>query len=688
MITFYDNASLTEDMQERYRKLFNSAYNDLKKSGDDFKDLQPFVDLSDYYSHMGDYMSIGKPIYILLPLEEEYFAINANTRKIEVPKAFDQCGGITNDNLCELFVFTIDRYFDYTDLLSSEIKINVKWKNALGEEGYTNITELNLIDADTYFEEGKIRFGWPLSKQLTKKAGKISFSVEFYTEDSLVPNKKSYILNTLPATVTIHQGLDIDLETAIPDTANFDLNQVVHNSVGMSNMPLGVHIIDYSWRNPDITPESEKIDKEDTLTLSVESFTLDNVDIDYEWYRAPWQQDLQTGEWKINSQQAKLITSKDEYYTIATSYVEYKVDRKTTKFPMKIKLYTTDNSLYTGNDWPADNVSLYRKYSTLTINKVTAVNKLDPDHDITGKYYVVAINKKMDTEDPDKVLGVTKDTSAPCFLYRPDELAFKTNLPESKILPENGETISVDFVENEKNPSVTHLWKRFETREAAEKNFATGGSEIEGSDGDDTLFSSSREIDTAGYYQIKSSSELNRMSNDIFSNICKITKPVTSPWINTKGKFTYTTDSAKLKDIETWKSGATYEEIQVTTTDAEISNKVNHGNLFILQINAGVGDPKNTTENKELLTDGLTYKWFYSKSDSGNWTPIDEKIVKNENSLVPKEVNIIPENNFIILRCVWNDGEAYSFKCEVTNTLAGETKTATTSNIIIYNVVD
>jgi hypothetical protein len=126
--TLNDKTSL--EMREKYTRLFNNAYNDLKaydeKEGTDYvKGESVFTDLGQYYGHMADYLSIGKPVYIMLPLDESNFHIDTNTREITVPTNFKKCGGVTNDNVCEIITFTVDRYFDFVDLGGADIHIDV-----------------------------------------------------------------------------------------------------------------------------------------------------------------------------------------------------------------------------------------------------------------------------------------------------------------------------------------------------------------------------------------------------------------------------------------------------------------------------------------------------------------------------------------------------------------------------------
>jgi hypothetical protein len=177
MITKFNNKTSPE-MQEKYLRLFDRAYNDLKAYDEAHPGEDPllapgetiFTDLGHYYSHMADFLTINKPIYIMVPLDEDCFDINTNTREIIVPPNFKKCGGVTNDDKCEIITFKVDRYFDFTDLGGPDCSIIVQWKNAAGKEGYTSIA---LVEDNTFFEDGKLRFGWPITKEITEVEGDV-----------------------------------------------------------------------------------------------------------------------------------------------------------------------------------------------------------------------------------------------------------------------------------------------------------------------------------------------------------------------------------------------------------------------------------------------------------------------------------------------------------------------------------
>lgn len=703
MITLPLN-KLPDDMQLKYRKLFNNAYNDLisykVESEEDgiptttypYADTTPFNDLSDYYAHMQDYITIGKPIYLLLPIDEEHFEIKANSREIKVPPTFSTCGGVTNDNLCEIITFTIDRYYDFVDLAGDKVHIVVEWKNAAGEEGVTGI---DLIDLDTYFEEGLIRFGWPLDLSVTKKEGPVTFAVKFFmiSEET---GKMTHVLNTLPATITIKKGLSVSDPSLYenPDTHTNILSDIASNSGRIVNMPSGVSFIYYNWDEPGVIQNSKKL-VEDTLDLIAEGYNADQREMEYEWYKAPWEWDLNDQTWKINVDEEVRITT-GSTYTISDTYEKITSDRTTTPLPIKYILYkynSDDNNFtrYVGNDWPDNNEDLYTRRSCLTFVK-------DMNADITGRYYVKVYNRVYN--DDDKLLGEAYKKSPFCYIYKPDQLQYveNKNLPERASISKGPVTLGVQFVESTKDPDVTHTWRRYSSLALAEEDIEDDGDFIkelptgdnpniveieinETTPGEDLDFSSSREVNEAGYYKVLTVNTLNRTTQSAMSNICKVTGEITPPELTmdniTGSAFGHSNDGSKLQDINSWISEDSNKDpwVKSTTPIFEIEG----GDLFYLKI--------TPIEKNELDTDGFIYKWSYSLQDSpteivlNNNTSVQGEVDK----IVPKSVTIDDNSDTIVLRCVWKDDTYATINCEVINTLSGETKSANIQSVIIKN---
>jgi hypothetical protein len=90
--------------------------------------------LNEYFAYLQDLISAAdsedeKKFYVRLPLDEDVFSINADTRQITVPTNFARNGvGVQGDEMAEVIYFTIDRYFDAMDLANDDISIAIQWQ--------------------------------------------------------------------------------------------------------------------------------------------------------------------------------------------------------------------------------------------------------------------------------------------------------------------------------------------------------------------------------------------------------------------------------------------------------------------------------------------------------------------------------------------------------------------------------
>ena len=266
------------------QKAWNDLYNDNKlKSVDrdaanNGKDR--FSNLQHYFSYIQELISLDKN-YIMMPIDETPFVIDTNSRFITVPPLFSNCGGVQSDSYAEIITFTVDRYFDYQDL--SNVNIAVQWRNESSRvEG---VSVINLIDLETYGSENKIRFGWPLTKEMTSAAGTLRFAVRFFKEGLNVETGKEeilYILKTLASSITIKSTLNNDLNNPNlvvkeKDYENF-LNFVVNSPNPSYTIPTPVEFVK-------ALPKQAKLNKDNTLTLEGWAKTKDGNVLIYEWYR-------------------------------------------------------------------------------------------------------------------------------------------------------------------------------------------------------------------------------------------------------------------------------------------------------------------------------------------------------------------------------------------------------------------
>lgn len=209
-----------------------------------------------YFGIIEDLVKI-KPSYGILPLisdeisDEPCFEINANTRVINIPRNFSV--QVQGDEQAETIYFQIDRYFDTTDLSKQDIYI--QWElPGINDKGKKEKGFSRPWIKDTESKPGFIIFGWALSSQVTSKSGDVKFSVKFIKKDD--NGNIVYSLNTLPATLSIKQGLILDFTDAIEDTSTLRFqNGAIKGTLSASkpiiseNLNDSLYFIDPSEKN-------------------------------------------------------------------------------------------------------------------------------------------------------------------------------------------------------------------------------------------------------------------------------------------------------------------------------------------------------------------------------------------------------------------------------------------------------
>lgn len=266
-----------------------------------------FTNLAHYFHYLPELINY-KAKYLMLPTDEEAFYINANTRTIDVPPAFSACGGVKSDNYAEIITFKIDRYFDYKDL--AEANIAVQWKNAAGKEG---VSFIDLIDLETEGDKGLLRFGWPLTAEMTAAAGPLYFAVRFYTADTREGAVNlAYLFNTTPKFIEIKDTLSIDFNDidVVKNTADiaFFLNTVTRSQNPSYRIPSNVVFSDV----PDSVAAIRLSDNQ--LELEAEAYTSDGNHIDYEWYyMAPGYTEYAPENWPDKRPAIDLFVVNDKY---------------------------------------------------------------------------------------------------------------------------------------------------------------------------------------------------------------------------------------------------------------------------------------------------------------------------------------------------------------------------------------
>jgi hypothetical protein len=164
---------------EKYRNLFRDAELFLELNEGDIGDLNTYYGyMKKFYDKAASNPNGEGYKFVMMPLDEETFNIDLNSRAISVPSTFfkvnGKVGGVQADQMAELVVFETDRYFDYMDLANTHIYVQWQLPNAEQSTGAT------LISMKDLSKPGKIRFAWPLYDVITQYSGNVKFSVRFY----------------------------------------------------------------------------------------------------------------------------------------------------------------------------------------------------------------------------------------------------------------------------------------------------------------------------------------------------------------------------------------------------------------------------------------------------------------------------------------------------------------------------
>ena len=212
---------VTKDTATRYNYLYTQAEKMLKDNGvmTEYKirdgvqtdEENHISSLEEFFSYIEE-ISRLEPRYTILPIDEDVFEIDLNTRAISVPASFAKNGiSVQGDEIAEIVYFRCNRFFDATDL--AERDIYIQWESAAKDDEGNVIKGVSVpwvIDLVSGYPN-HIIFGWPLSTKITKAPGTVKFSVRFYEWDRDL-QQITYSLSTLTQTATIKPSLDYDLK--------------------------------------------------------------------------------------------------------------------------------------------------------------------------------------------------------------------------------------------------------------------------------------------------------------------------------------------------------------------------------------------------------------------------------------------------------------------------------------------
>lgn len=281
-----------------YESLFKEAMAVLNEGKADTDEGYVVIeDLPSYYQVLDQLKDLGLARFARVPVTEESFYIDADSRKITVPSAFDANGiAVQFDHTAETLYFTIDRYFDDFDLTVCNPanqqegayygRCMIQWKNAAGDIGYDKAYMFDEgSDVATDDNYNMITFGWPLHEEITNVSGKLEFSVIFEViENENEPNSKIlYSFNTLPATCMIQPNLVPD-ENHYKGVAPEDVSALMSSALrpsfsGVFNSALGQKA--YFLPDGDLPVTLDLVDGSYVLEVKADG----SGELLYKWYK-------------------------------------------------------------------------------------------------------------------------------------------------------------------------------------------------------------------------------------------------------------------------------------------------------------------------------------------------------------------------------------------------------------------
>lgn len=342
--------------------------------------LEEYFVYADQLKNLTDTLGKTKYKYLMLPLDEAPFEIDANTRKISIPTNFAKNGvGVQGDVIAETLFFRIDRFFDYMDLLTTDIY--VQWKTPAKEDNH-GVTRITTVDYESQADQGKLLLAWPLHEKVCATPGALQFSVRFIKRD----NEGSaivYSFNTLPATISINAALKSDMDYVEQDDPSDLFSSAVASSPSTSGFTPDIPAFAITGLDLGSTAYLEN----NTYVFRAQATANDNPNLIYEWHHVP----------------AGSLTDEPLTKNIANDFVEVPNPVAPTAENEKV-YYVVDNTapegyvVYAGEVFPPQNadgstIPVYERYTTYTI--------VDDKAPVVGSYYVVAKNKRQRAYAPD-----------------------------------------------------------------------------------------------------------------------------------------------------------------------------------------------------------------------------------------------------------------------------------------------
>lgn len=462
--------------------------------------------LEEYFSWIRNLGNISKK-YTVLPLDEDHFEINANTRAINIPASFKKNGvAVQGDDLAEVLYFKIDRYFDYMDLNNCDIYI--QWETPKAADGTTIKSASPAYIRDIESEPGKLIFGWALSDAITANSGTLKFSVRFFQwedpENVKAGGDKiiAYSFSTLTAQVLIQPSINFNPEKdeyTVDDVANRLLERLENSQVvggyAAAVPDFVVDLVENPQTNKpgyDLNPDTHEFE------LLVQAFSSDTGAISYTWKRQALNEDNTTTDTLIDTIPSITAFIEGDKNNMNKSYVYYMYlgDDK----------YTALNRALTQEELNNDDFKVYLKQS-----------KCIADRD--GVYWAHAENRITNS-------SASKDSTKAAFL-RPTYVDIKTQPKDKGILGEAGYTLKVEV--NNTDGELTYQWYRDPNHALNFGKTAPIWDDNEEAGLIPDATNNTLTVTDDGHYRVKVTNTRNLKSKYKFSSNSRVTSPAATP---------------------------------------------------------------------------------------------------------------------------------------------------------------
>lgn len=598
--------------------------------------------LEEYFSYIADLNRINKR-FTILPLDEEYFEINANARTIAIPQNFRSNGiAVQGDEVAEILYFKINRFFDMDDLYGKDIFI--QWRAPADTEGkrQEGVSVPWVIDIETV--PGYIVFGWPLASEITKRPGNLDFAVRFYTynEDE---KKITYSLSTLTATALIKEALNYNLEdmlldgTGIVDSNDLIINRLVNSDVFDPSLPdpleptLIDDIVTAFNKESQLDEDGEKTiynvyltnpdtGEETDGSYKVQATSDDSGTIGYTWIKKNLDGDLVQNS----------LTSGIKYYQVDdTEYNSNKIYyTKSESMEGVYEPFVFSEEIPDLDTAAGMGITLYERFSEATLNST--------GNDVTGSYQVRITNRVG--RKTNRIYGNIVLIQGPVA----PEITKDITVDSTGIFSNEDNTLNVSVTaDTDEHSYVTYTWQKAAALEGPYEDLYTSQVGQYAIIGDDY----GEANDGDGYYRVHIRSKLNSVIEEVTGESLRVTH------------------------------AALPVSIQVSASD--LPNQAYDINKPI-----SVTATPDTNE-KRTADDSITYQWYrYNGTNDELVGDFNDAAIGN---YLTKENDIALENadtaSITIPNTAANENGYYF--CEVTNHYNGTTAVKCSS---FFNVVD